>query len=449
MTRARRSPVVLFLLHALYDGLFVGFLLLSAPYFALRAVRDRGLRQSLGGRFGFGPSRMGERPCLWVHGVSVGELKAARLLVEQLAAARPDHDIVVSSTTSAGFALAKRLFPRQLVIQFPLDLRWIVRRVLDRVRPDLIVLIELEIWPNLMQEASRRAIPVAIVNGRVSARSFSGYRLLARLLPQFELIALYAVQNAEYAGRLRALGVPDGQVFVTGNTKFDTLRTELPHELLADARRELGFAVSTPLVVAGSTHAGEEEALLGELAAWRREVPGTRLLLVPRHVERVSEIVRVVERSGFRAARLTELRRTGQVASDDAVVVVDTIGELETFYALASIAFVGGSLGARGGHNMLEPAALGVATIYGPSTENFVDEVRLLTEHRGGEAVADWSELSAAVVRLLRDPIAAKALGARGRHAVAFIRGGTARSCDLLLRLLATGRPARNGARPS
>ncbi len=436
---ARRSPLFLFLLHALYDGLFLLFLLVTAPWFALRAFKDRGLRESIAGRFGFGPRREGARPCVWIHGVSVGEIKAARLLVLRLEAARPDHEIVVSSTTSAGFALAKQLFPQLLVIQFPLDPRWIVRRVLDRLRPALIVLVELEIWPNLMAEAHRRSIPVAVVNGRVSSRSFRGYRLLSRLLPQFELIRRYAVQNEEYAQRLRALGVPDAQVEVTGNLKYDTLRTELPSELLATTRRSLGIADGTPLVVAGSTHAGEEELFLQELPAWERAVPGTRLLLAPRHVERIGEVVRAIERAGRRPARLTELRLNATPPPTDAILVADTIGELELFYALARVAFVGGSLVPRGGHNMLEPAALGVATLYGPSTENFRAEVELLTRHAGGERVAGRVELAAAVQRLLVDRAAAQALGERGRQAVASIRGGTARCLDVLLGLLSTG----------
>ncbi|MBL8840464.1 MAG: 3-deoxy-D-manno-octulosonic acid transferase [Planctomycetes bacterium] len=439
MSAARRSPLVLFLLHALYDGLFLLFLLFAAPWFALRALRDRGLRESLGGRFGAGPRRAGARPCIWVHGVSVGEIKAARLLVTQLAAARPDHDLVVSSTTSAGFALAKRLFPEQLVVQFPLDLRWIVRRVLDRVRPDLIVLVELEIWPNLMAEAQRRSIPVVIVNGRVSARSFKGYRLLSRLLPQFELIRRYAVQSEEYAERLRALGVPDAQVEVTGNLKYDTLRTELPEAQLVATRALLGLAADAPLIVAGSTHAGEEELFVQELAAWERAAPATRLLIAPRHVERVGEVVRTIERMGRQAARLTEVRARGAPPPAHAVLVADTIGELETFYALARVAFVGGSLVERGGHNMLEPAALGVATLYGPSTENFRAEVALLAERGGGEVVAERGALAAAISRYLVDPAAARAQGERGRAAVAAIRGGTARSLDVLLSLLSTG----------
>jgi len=205
---------------------------------------------------------------------------------------------------------------------------------------------------------------------------------------------------------------------------------------VAAARRELGLSAATALVVAGSTHAGEEEALLLELRGWRRAHPGARLLLAPRHVERVDEVVRIIENHGFTATRLTELRATGRTPPDDAVLLADTIGELETFYALGRVAFVGGSLIDRGGHNMLEPAALGVPTLYGGSVHNFIDEVRLLERFAGGEQVADRNALGAAVARLLADPAAARALGERGRAAVASIRGGTARSRDLLLALL-------------
>lgn len=436
MTARRRSPVRLFVLHLCYDGLFLLFLLAGLPWFLVRVLRDRGLRESLPGRFGRGPRREGVRPCVWVHGVSVGELKAARLLVERLADARPDVDLVVSSTTSAGFALARTLFARHLVIQFPLDLGFIVRRALDRVRPDLIVLVELEIWPNLLHEAHQRGVRVAVVNGRVSARSFNGYRLLARLLPQFELIERYAVQNCEYADRLRALGVPAEQIQITGNLKYDTLRSEPPAPQLERARAELGLAPGERVVVAGSTHAGEEEILLGVLPGLERAAERVRLLLAPRHLERAAEVVRAVERAGRAAERLTRLRAERRAAARDAVLVVDTIGELETFYGLADAVFVGGSLIRKGGHNMLEPAALGKPTLFGPRTENFAEEVRLLRGAGGGIQVADGRELEREVSRLLADPQAARELGERGRRAVASARGGTEKSLELVLSLL-------------
>ena len=436
MTAWRRSSLGMLALHACYDGLFLLFLVVGLPYFLVRVLRDPAVRASLGGRFGRGPRRTGDRPCVWIHGVSVGELKAARLLIERLAGARPGHQIVVSSTTSAGLALARRLFHRHLVIQFPLDLSWIIRTVLDRVRPDLIVLVELEIWPNLLHEAHRRGIPVAVVNGRVSARSFRGYRLLAQLLPQFELIARYAVQNEEYASRLRVLGVPAGQIVTTGNLKYDTLSTELPAEQLARARAELGLLPEERVVVAGSTHAGEEEALLALLPAFERICPRVRLLLAPRHVERAAEVVRAVERAGRAAARLTALRAGRGPPPSGSVVVADTIGELETFYGLADVVFVGGSLIRKGGHNMLEPAALGKPTLFGPRTENFAAEVRLLCGREGGRQVAGVEELGGEIGRLLADPEAARALGERGRAAVASARGGTGRSLELVLSLL-------------
>ena len=431
-----RSKVALFLLHAFYDALFVGFLVLTLPYFVVRGLRDRGLRRSLSGRFGGGPCRTGARPCVWIHGVSVGELKAARKLVGDLAVARSDAELVISSTTSAGFELAQKLFPRLLVIQFPLDLRWIIRRVLDRVRPDLIVLVELEIWPNLLHEAWRRRIPVAVVNGRVSSRSFRGYRLFSRLLPQFELIERYAVQNDEYAGRLRKLGVPDAQVEITGNMKYDTLRADLPVEQLARVRAELGLSAGERVVVAGSTHPGEEELLLEMLPRLERATPGVRLLIAPRHVERAEEVVRLVERAGRVPARLTKLRSGAAAAGRGSVLVADTIGELEHFYGLADVVFVGGSLVARGGQNMLEPAALGKATLFGPQTENFAAEVGLLLGHDGGRQVADAAELERAISGLLADPAAARALGERGRQVVASLLGGTAKNLDLVLSLL-------------
>jgi 3-deoxy-D-manno-octulosonic-acid transferase len=310
------------------------------------------------------------------------------------------------------------------------------------VRPDLLVLVELELWPNLLAEARRRGVPVAVVNARVSDHSFRRYRLLERLLPQFAQVDRFCAQGDEYAARLRAIGVADGRIAVTGNLKYDALATACDPARLASLRRECGLAEGARVVVGGSTHRGaagqpsEEELLLALLPQLEAAAPGLRLLLAPRHVERADEVVRAAERSGRRAVRLTELRRTATPAPAGAVVVVDTVGELETVYGVADLVFVGGTLVPRGGQNLFEPAALGRPTLYGPGTENFRREVARLREFAGGIEVADAAALGRELARLLEDPEAARELGERGRAAVAGLRGGTGRALAIVASLL-------------
>jgi 3-deoxy-D-manno-octulosonic-acid transferase len=441
LTGSRRSPFVVALFHLVYALAFALFLVVAAPWFAIRSLRDRTLRESLGARFGAGPRRAttSGRRCVWVHAVSVGEVKAARTLVQQLVATRPDTDVVVSSTTTAGLALARKTFASQLVVQFPLDVGFAVRRLFARLRPDLLVLVELEVWPNLLREAHRRAVPVVVVNGRMTERSSRRYRWFARWLPHFDWIERYAVQNDEYAQRLRELRVAPGSIVVTGNLKYDTLRTEVARDELERARRELGLADGERLVVAASTHEGEESAIVALLPELERDASSrVRLLVAPRHMDRVADVVRAIERAGLVAARLTQCRASPAAAAPPrgSVVVLDTIGELETFLALADVVFVGGSLVPVGGHNVLEPAALGRPTLYGPHTENFADEVALLARSGGGVQVADAESLRRELAGMVADPARAAAIGARGRAAVLAARGGTAKSLELVHSLL-------------
>jgi len=316
-----------------------------------------------------------------------------------------------------------------------------VRRVFARVRPCALVLVELELWPNVLYEARHRAIPVAIVNARVSKRSFKRYRLLERFLPQFAQVDRFCAQSDDYAARLRAIGVAADRIAVTGNLKHDALATAVAPERLARLRIDCGLDAASRVLVGGSTHKGgagqpgEEELLLALLPQLEAAAPGLRLLLAPRHIDRADEIVRAVERAGRRAARLTEVRRAGVPAPADAVVVVDTVGELETVYAAAELVFVGGTLVPRGGQNMLEPAALGRPTLFGPGTENFRREVVRLREFDGALEVADAAALGRELARLLADRAAARALGERGRAAVAGLRGGTEQTLAFLISL--------------
>jgi 3-deoxy-D-manno-octulosonic-acid transferase len=436
LTRQGSPPRIPAPLLAFYSFAALLFCAVAAPWFAWRSRRDPALRASLGGRLGRGPRREGGRPCVWFHAVSVGELKLSRTLVDRFAERRPDLDVAVSATTAAGLALAREMHgarPGRFVFEFPLDARFAVRRVFERVRPAALVLVELELWPNVLAEARRRGVPVAVVNARVSDRSFPRYRLLEPIARPFAQIDAWFARDVVVAGRLRELGVDEARVATPGNLKHDALRTTADAARVARLRAECGLTDGARVLVGGSTHPGEEELLVALLPQLEKTAPGLRLLVAPRHVERGGEVARAIERAGRRAALLTELRRTGTAAPADAVVVVDTIGELEAVYALADVVFVGGSLVPRGGQNVLEPAALGKPTLFGPGTANFTREVERLRERAAAVEVADGAALGREIARLLGDPEARRGLGERARAAAAGLQGATERTLEGLV----------------
>ncbi|HET6201634.1 MAG TPA: glycosyltransferase N-terminal domain-containing protein [Planctomycetota bacterium] len=431
--------------HLLYDLAFVGAILLGSPYFLWKIATRRRFRAGLAQRFGRVPVRPTGRSRLWIHGVSVGEVKAALPLVRLLAQRRPEFEVALSSTTETGNALLARLFPEHPRFFYPLDLPFVPGRVLERVSPCGIVLMELEIWPNFLRAASRRAVPVALVNGRISEKSWRGYRRARRLLPELDRIEVYCVQNRRYAERFLDLGVPAARVFVTGNVKFDHAGPARDAPPDPELRALLRVGPSELVVVGGSTHGGEERSLLRAArgAAARLGAP-LRLLLVPRHPDRAPSVVAELAAEGGKAVLLSELR-AGVPPADGAAVVVDTIGELERIYTLAAAVFVGGSLVPHGGHNVLEPVSLGKPTLFGPHTFNFEDEVNLLLEGEGARRVADERDLEAALGVLLADPEGARAMGERGARALTSQRGASERTLAVLERSFL--RPSRVASR--
>ena len=441
-----------FLLRLLYDAVFLLVMVAGSPYFLYRLATASRFRAGLAQRFGFVPLRASGKPRLWVHGVSVGETKAARPFVERFSSRHPDVEVVVSNTTQGGHELAARFFPGLFRFFYPLDFSPIVRRVMSRIAPSGIVLMELEIWPNFLLEARRRGIPVFVVNGKLSPRSFRGYRRVRRCLPQFDWVNLYSVQNESFAGRFRDLGVGPDRIQVTGNVKFDEVAIA-PRELPPDPEIAgiLELRRGEKVLVGGSTHRGEEAALcraLRALRSGRGESPDSASLcpiLVPRHPDRAAEVLDTAASEGFHPQRLSQVRRSRSPLPAGAVLVVDTIGELERFYAVADLVFVGGSLIPRGGHNVLEPAAMGKAVIVGPHTFNFVTEVALLAKGGALVQVADESGLVAAMGELLSNPAKRKAIGEK---AVALIRqnqGATLRTVEAVEARLFGGSPRPSG----
>jgi 3-deoxy-D-manno-octulosonic-acid transferase len=379
------------------------------------------------------------RPRIWLHGVSVGEVQLLAALAAELrrqadAAGKP-IDCVVSSSTTTGLEVAVKRFGADRAFPCPLDFTWAVDRVLDRVRPDLLVLGELELWPNLLARTARRGIPIVVANARMSERSAAGYArirpLVRRMLGHVGLVIARSRQDAD---RFAALGGRD--VVVTGSMKFDGVQGDRTAPDVIRLRALAGIATDDVVFLAGSTQDPEERLATETFLALAAAHPRLRLVIVPRHVERAGAVAAICDAAGIRWQRRSRLEADG---ADPAarVLLVDTTGELGWWWGTAPIAFVGGSLdGKRGGQNMLEPAAYGAAVSFGPHTRNFKDEVRRLLDADAAVVVRDGADLTAFVRRCLDDPAWAEALGARAASLVASQRGATTATARLVLERL-------------
>ncbi len=386
-------------------------------------------------------------PRILVHGVSVGEIHAVRPLVDALATSAIRPDVVVSASTETGFEQAVRVYGRRReVVRFPLDFSWMVNRFLDAVRPDLVVLAELELWPTFLAGCEGRSIPVCVVNGRMSTRSFRGYRRWRLFLRgMFRRLALVAAQTETYRERFVAMGVPAERVVVTGSLKWDAARAVGDEVAAREIAGALGIDPTRPLIVAGSTGPGEEAALVRDLPR------GCQLLLAPRDPDRWDEVARLWPRMPRRSAcgggeggagvwGVEVGAWDGPGGAGPAVFLLDTIGELVAAYSLADFVFVGRSLIPMGGSNPLEAVALGMPTVIGPHCENFAGVVADLVDE-GGIVV------SGQPMRVFRawlgDPAAARAVAGRGVAAVAGSRGAGGRTARLVLRFATSGFASR------
>jgi len=424
----------------------LAYLLLLAvvwPRLLWSAWRHGKYRDGWGAKF-FGnvPFREGDRRCVWLHAVSVGEVNLLRPVLAALEQALPDWDFVISTTTLTGFDLARQKYAPRAVFYCPLDFSWAVNRALRRVRPSLLVLAELELWPNLIGEARRQGVRVAVVNGRLSARSHRGYRrvrpIIKRVLKQIDLIA---VQNDEYRERFLDLGADPNSVQVTGSVKFDGAQTDRANANTRCLASLAGIDPGDCVFLAGSTQAPEERLALDAFRVLGETHPRLRLLIVPRHPERFEEVATMLEQSGLPWRRRSRLERHTDAPSAR-ILLVDTVGELGAWWGTAHVAFVGGSLGSRGGQNMIEPAAYGAAVAVGPNTQNFRDVVALLRTNDALALVRDGQELTNWVRRCLEDPAYASALGQRAQRLVREQTGATQRTLAALLPLLAAHTPA-------
>ena len=385
-----------------------------------------GLPQRLGS-YGRRPGRGGEGTRLWIHAASVGEAEAAGPIAAALRERLPGLSLVVSAATVHGHRRAREIFAGRAEVVFaPLDFIPPVRRALDFFRPQGLVLLETELWPNWICEAAARGMAVALVNGRISARSVGRYESLRALFgPVLEKISAFSMIAPEDAHRVRRMGAPAGRISIAGNAKYDGLAERADPALAREARRMVGEPPG-PVFAAGSTRGGEEEIAAEVFARLRAELPGARMILAPRHVERADEAARILSSRGLPFERYSLLSRAGASLAAP-VLLVDIMGPLFSLYATADFAFLGGSLVRKGGHNVLEPAAWGKPVLFGPHTEDFSDAAVLLEKAGGGIRVRDASGLARAVLSLARAPEDARERGRRARRVLLAHQGAAAR----------------------
>ena len=397
---------------------------LALPYIFLRLAwrghRDPGYWERWGERLGRIPALSGDQQTLWIHAVSVGEVQAAVPLVRALRAGGRDLRIIVTTTTPTGRERVQQALGNTVLHRYaPYDLPGAVRRFLERVRPQLVIIMETELWPNILHQCSRRQIPVLLANARLSEQSAASYRRIAatvgRMLASIRCIAAQTQQDAT---RLIALGACAERVRVTGNTKFDV---RLPASLSEEAQvLRRCFGVDRGVWIAASTHEGEELQILQAFEQIREAIPDSLLVLVPRHPPRSASVAALARKFGH----VTTMRSESPLSCTDASVFIgDTMGELPLFYAASDVAFVGGSLVPEGGHNMLEPAALGIPVVFGPYVHDVAEISDRLSEAGAGRRVADKWELGKAVVVFMQDANLRHVAGQRGREFVKENRG--------------------------
>lgn len=418
----------------LFNLAYLAAVVLASPWLLYRMLVQGKYRRGWGSKF-WGrvhvPQAAGTR--IWFHAVSVGEVNLVAALVQRLRERHPELDLVISTTTVTGYELALKRLPADRVFYCPLDFTWAVRRTLRSVRPSVLVLAELELWPNLIRLARQHGVAVAVINGRLSEASHRGYRRVRRLVaPTFGRLSLVAAQDPMYADRFADLGTDPTAIRVTGSTKYDDAPRCRDTDAVLHFRRLVAAGPEHAILVAGSTQAGEEAIVLRAFAALAEQFSQLRLIIVPRHAERFGAVAAEIAQAGFDCRRRSDLDEPAECWDQSTVVLVDSIGELRSWWGLAGVAFVGGSLGNRGGQNMLEPAGYGAAVCFGPNTANFRDIVQELLRYDAARVVQDAESLSDFVAEMLRDPRSADRMGEAARAVIGRHQGATDRTIDHL-----------------
>ena len=423
------------------DALYATAGVLLTPYFVFR--RMKGKRSArFSEKLGDVPQHPAGRRRVWIHAVSVGEAQAAGTLAAALKLALPDADLVVSTTTVTGQEVARKRFGAENVVYYPHDFSFAVKRFLDRVRPSVIVLMELEVWPNMTAEAEHRGIPILVANGRITERSSRRYRRFWPLAgPAFHRVSRWLAQSEEYAARLRSLGVDQTRIEVCGNIKYDAIKTRVPDAAeRGAARAALRIPGDATVLLGGSTHPTEESALLSAYRNLRGRDASLRLILTPRHPERAAAVAAEIAGAGLSVIKRTDIQTRGideciaalrPEQRENWVLLIDTVGELGAMYALSDLAFVGGSLIPHGGQNVMEPCGIELPIVHGPHMHNFKEAMELLRACDGSVEVSRET-LAPALEALLKDRTAAHAMGKRAREAFLKQQGATAKTVEYI-----------------
>jgi 3-deoxy-D-manno-octulosonic-acid transferase len=431
-------------MYALYSALLASFLLLTLPYWLLQMMRHGKYRAGLRQRFGAVPRVLAGRdakPAIWVHAVSVGEVVASSAVIEALRQKFPSHRVLISTTTSSGQKLAGQRFGAENVFYFPLDFAFAIRPYLDVLRPELVVVAETEFWPNFLRLAKCSGARITVINCRISDRSLPGYKRLRFWLPRLlektlANVDVFLAQTEEDRQRLIEIGANESKVTVVGNLKFDVAPPPSP-PIVVTLRESFDRSGTGPVLVCGSTLEGEEGALLSAFRNILVSHPKAVMVLAPRHPERFGEVAALVETLGFHMWRRSLLHgeRWNGEALAGGVFLVDSIGELAALYSLATIAFVGGSLVPRGGHNILEPALYGVPIVTGNHYENFRDVVNFFAS-RNAVRIVGQAELPLVFMELIENDNERATLGRNALAALESQRGATDRTVTALVRLM-------------
>ena len=435
-------------MYAAYSVLIVLFFLVMSPYLLYQAVRYRKYVTSLPQRLGILPVsfNLDADDSIWIHAVSVGEVLTARALLQELRERYPRLRIFLSTTTITGHQVARNnLQYVDEVFYFPFDFRFIVQRTLRLVRPRLFIMMETELWPNLLRACRAAGVRTILVNGRISSRSYPRYRLAKPLFRHvLAHVDRFCMQGEESARRIIDMGADPSRVTVTGSLKFDSL--EIPGTVSPPDRgrnrvlRYFRVAADRPVVIAASTLKGEEEPVLEAFQRIRSARPNALLVIAPRKPERFDDVERLARRSGWNVARRSDLRVDAEPRHD--VVILDTIGELAQLFQIGTVVFVGGSLVDAGGHNILEPAIFGKPIVFGPHMQNFAEIANVFLDNGAAVQVNHGRELGPVLLDLLDDPVRRASLGAAARALVEANRGARARSLTAIAQLL---QPERQG----
>lgn len=421
-------------MYLIYDIILHMALVALLPYFLVKMVISGKYRRGIPERFGIGLGRklrgFSVKEVVWFHAVSVGETKAVVPLLKLFKEARPDTKVVFSTVTPTGNAVARAEAGPLIdaLIYFPLDLSWVVKRAITLINPSAFVVVEKEVWPNLICALKDRLVPVVVVNGTLSTGSFNSYRRFSFFFKDiFGAISTYCARTGQDAEMAKAVGVNEGNVHVTGNLKFDIPAPgseDTAEGRSREIRQALSISPEARVIVGGSTHAGEEEALLSAFGTLKAELPGLelRLVIAPRHPERFDSAWQMIKKTGLSGERRSAITPGAGVGAE--VILLDTMGELARVYAASTVSFVGGTLVEIGGHNLLEPALFGRPVVYGPHLSSYLYMAELL-EGAGASIRTTSARLAEDLKKLITDPALCKKMGSAGSEVIEANRGAT------------------------